>query len=106
MKKQTAVEEIQQKIEFEIKNIQMDMNNEVEYSMSVIKNRFEKLLKYSESIKEMEKQQIIDCSIETTQSCWHSLMEELGHELTFTEEDLQSQKNEAEEYYNETFKSE
>lgn len=53
--------------------------------------------------KEMEKQQIIDCAIETTQSCWISVMDELGEKLTFTEEDLQNQKDEAEQYYNETF---
>ena len=54
--------------------------------------------------KEMEKQQIIDCSIETTQSCWKSLMENLKKELNFTEEDLQNQKDEAEQYYQETYK--
>lgn len=64
MKKQTAVEQIQEQIQIEIKTIQIDVNNEVEWSMSVVKSRFEKLLKYSESIKEMEKQQIIDAYLE------------------------------------------
>jgi predicted GNAT family acetyltransferase len=55
---------------------------------------------------EMEKKQIIDCCIETTQFCWISILEELNQELVFTDEDLQNQKNEAEQYYNETFKQE
>jgi hypothetical protein len=61
-------------------------------------------LRAFEQAKEMEKQQIIDCSIETTQSCWKSLMENLKKELNFTEEDLQNQKDEAEQYYQETYK--
>lgn len=57
-----------------------------------------------EMFKEVEKQQIIDCSIQTTQDCWTSIMEYLGESITFTDEDLQSQKDEAEQYYNENFK--
>jgi len=54
--------------------------------------------------KEMEKQQIIDCSIRTTQDVWISAMDALGEEIIFCDEDLEDQKQEAEQYYNETFK--
>jgi len=59
-----------------------------------------------EKANEMFKQQIIDCCIQTTQDCWKALMEEFGQKLVFTDEDLNAQKNEAEQYYNETFKQE
>ena len=54
--------------------------------------------------KEMFEKQIIDCSIRTTQDCFISLMDYIGQEIVFTKEDLISQRNEAEQYYNETFK--
>jgi hypothetical protein len=54
--------------------------------------------------KEMEKQQIIDACIETTQDCFISMMSYVGQEIVFTEEDLINQRKEANEYYNKTFK--
>jgi hypothetical protein len=59
-----------------------------------------------EQAKEMEKQQIINCCIQTTQDCFVSIMEHLNIPLNFTDEDLINQKLEAEQYYNETFKPE
>ena len=56
--------------------------------------------------KEMEKEQIMNCSIQTTQDCYVAMMEHLNAPLQFTDEDLSNQKLEAEQYYNETFKSE
>jgi len=56
--------------------------------------------------KEMEKEQIINCCIQTTQDCYIAIMEHLNAPLQFTDEDLNDQKLEAEQYYNETFKSE
>lgn len=55
-------------------------------------------------ILEKEKQQIIDSCIETTQGCWGTISEEFKILLTYTEEDLQNQKEEAEQYYNEKYK--
>jgi len=57
-----------------------------------------------EQAKEMEKQQIIDCSIQTTQDCFISVMNSFGQNINFTEEDLKNQRLEAEQYYNETYK--
>jgi Tfp pilus assembly protein PilO len=95
-KQQTAVEEIQQKIEFEINNIQMDMCNGVEYSMNVIKNRFKNLLKYLESIKEMEKQQIIETYNKGREAGVGDYIDiEWGRNATELT---------AEQYYNKTFK--
>jgi hypothetical protein len=54
--------------------------------------------------KEMEKQQIIDACIQTTQDCYIAIMEHLNTPLNFTDEDLINQKLEAEQYYYETFK--
>jgi hypothetical protein len=56
--------------------------------------------------KEMEKEQIINCSIQTTQDCYIAIMEQLNAPIQFTDEDLSNQKLEAEQYYNLTFKSE
>jgi hypothetical protein len=56
--------------------------------------------------KEMEKEQIINCCIQTTQDCYISIMGHLNAPLQFTHEDLSNQKLEAEQYYNKTFKSE
>jgi hypothetical protein len=56
--------------------------------------------------KEMEKEQIMNCCIQTTQDCYIAIMDHLNAPLQFTDEDLSNQKLEAEQYYNETFKSE
>lgn len=53
--------------------------------------------------KQMEKEQITNCFITTTQSCFKAAMAYLGQEIVFTEQDLINQKDEAEQYYNETF---
>lgn len=53
--------------------------------------------------KAMEKKQIMDCCVQTTQDCWTALMDEIGKPLVFTDADIQKQKEEAEEYYNEVF---
>lgn len=58
----------------------------------------------AESLLKKEREQIINCALETTQNCWKSLAEELKiPEINFTEEDLKNQRNESEQYYNETF---
>ncbi len=57
-----------------------------------------------EQAKEMEKEQILDCCITTTQDVWISAMAAFGQEINFCDEDLEEQKQEAEQYYNETFK--
>jgi hypothetical protein len=56
-----------------------------------------------EQAKEMEKQQILDCCITTTQDVWISAMAAFGQEINFCDEDLEEQKQEAEQYYKETF---
>jgi len=56
-----------------------------------------------EQAKAMEKEQIINCCIETTQSCYIAVMVYLNEPLKFTDEDLNNQKLEAEQYYNETY---
>jgi hypothetical protein len=56
-----------------------------------------------EQAKEMEKKQIIDCCIETTQDCFKAVMNYMGQEINFTKEDLQNQKIESEIYYKETY---
>ncbi len=56
-----------------------------------------------EQAKEMEKQQIINCSIITIQSYFIDSMNWLEEEIVFTENDLKKQKKYAEKYYNETF---
>lgn len=73
----------------------------IEWLFDQLVNRTDKsfFLEELNKAKEMHKQEIIDCAIETTQSCWISAMEALNQELNFTEEDLQNQKDEAEEYY-------
>lgn len=53
--------------------------------------------------KEMEKQQIINCSIKTIQSYFIDSMNWLEEEIVFTENDLKNQKEYAEQYYKETF---
>ena len=53
--------------------------------------------------KEMEKQQIINCSIITIQSYFIDSMNWLEEEIVFTENDLKTPKEYAEKYYNETF---
>ena len=53
--------------------------------------------------KEMEKQQIIEACIETTQDCYKAVMAYMGEEIVFSEKDLINQRKEAEQYYNETF---
>ena len=55
--------------------------------------------------KEMEKEQIMNCCIQTTQDCYIAIMGHLNAPLQFTDEDLSNQKLKAEQYYNETFKS-
>jgi hypothetical protein len=65
---------------------------------------YTQVLKILESKLEIEKQQIIDCSIETSQDCFTSVMAYMGQEIVFNEEDLINQRKEAEQYYNETFK--
>lgn len=95
IKKQTALEEIQERIKFEMQIIQMDMNNGVEYSMSVIKNQFKKLLEYSESIKDIEKEHIIQSYNKGREAGVGDYIDiewgRNGTELT------------AEQYYNDTF---
>jgi len=66
----------------------------------------DKAKKIADQAKEMEKEQIINCCIQTTQDCYIAIMEHLNAPLQFTDEDLNDQKLEAEQYYNETFKSE
>jgi hypothetical protein len=56
--------------------------------------------------KEIFEEQIINCCIQTTQDCYTAIMEHLNAPLQFTDEDLSNQKLEAQQYYNETFKSE
>jgi hypothetical protein len=56
-----------------------------------------------EQAKEMEKQQIIDCSIETSQDCYKAVMAYMGQDIVFNEEDLINQRKEAEQYYNEKY---
>jgi hypothetical protein len=56
-----------------------------------------------EQAKEMEKEQIMNCCIQTTQDCYVAIMEHLNAPLQFTDEDLSDQKLEAEQYYNQTF---
>jgi hypothetical protein len=66
--------------------------------------RFAYVQKVLHEAKEMERQQIIKCAIQTMQECFIAVMEEFNQELHFTDEDLLNQKKEAERYYNETFK--
>lgn len=92
-KEQTVVDQIEEKL-----NALVNENGTItDYKINV-----------SEIFKQARKtfkQQIMKCSIETTQSCWESLVEEFNQELVFTDEDLDAQKQEAEFYYNETFKN-
>jgi len=53
--------------------------------------------------KAMEREQIMNCCIETTQSCYVAVMVYLNEPLEFTNEDLNNQKLEAEQYYIETY---
>lgn len=53
--------------------------------------------------KEIHKQEIIECSIETTQACWIAAMGALGQEMIFCDDDLIDQRNEALEYYESKF---
>jgi len=57
----------------------------------------------AKALLEVEKQQIIDACIKTTQDCWISNANLFGLDLEFTDQDLMNQKEEAEQYYNETF---
>ena len=59
-----------------------------------------------EKANKMFEEQIINCCIQTTQDCYTAIMGHLNAPLQFTDEDLSNQKLEAEQYYNETFKSE
>ena len=68
--------------------------------------RFAYVQKVLNEAKEMEKQQIIKCAIQTTQECFIAVMQEFNQELHFTDEDLLNQKKEAERYYNETYNNE
>jgi len=61
------------------------------------------MLNNYDELKEIEKKQITDCCVHTTQSCWTSLMDEIGKPLVFTDEDLKNQNLEAEQYYSQTF---
>jgi len=67
---------------------------------------YDKIQEWFEQAKEMEKEQIINCCVQTTQDCYVAIMEHLNAPLQFTDEDLSNQKLEAEQYYNLTFKSE
>lgn len=58
---------------------------------------------HTKRAKAIEKKQITDCCVHTTQSCWTSLMDEIGKPLVFTDEDLKNQNLEAEQYYSQTF---
>jgi hypothetical protein len=49
------------------------------------------------------KQNIIDACIKTTQDCWISNANLFGLDLEFTDQDLIDQKEEAEQYYKETY---
>jgi hypothetical protein len=90
MKKQTAVEWLWDKI-----NKDYQENGRLRYAY--ISNVFIQA-------KQMEKEQIIKCAIQTMQECFIAVMEEFNQEFHFTDEDLLNQKKDAEQYYNETFK--
>ena len=79
----------------------------VEWLEEKFKNSHANFINWSlenfEQAKEMEKQQIVDCCINTTQDCFRMTMEFMGQEIVFTEQDLINQKEEAEQYYKETF---
>jgi glutamate synthase domain-containing protein 2 len=55
---------------------------------------------------QMEKQQIINCHVHTQKDCVKSVGEEFWTTVEFDEQDEQELKKEAEQYYQETFKSE
>jgi glycine/D-amino acid oxidase-like deaminating enzyme len=82
--------------------------HDIEFKKSVgaisVIEYYEELTKALEQAKEMERQQIIDCCITTTQDVWISAMAAFGQEINFCAEDLEEQKQEAEQYYKETFK--
>jgi hypothetical protein len=79
----------------------------VEWLLEQLSNYDSKMIelfeKEIEQAKEMENRQIIDCCINTTQDCFRMTMEFMGQEIVFTEQDLINQKEEAEQYYKETF---
>jgi hypothetical protein len=61
--------------------------------------------RFVKQANKMFEEQIMNCCIQTTQDCYIAIMEHLNAPLQFTDEDLSNQKLEAEQYYNETFKS-
>jgi hypothetical protein len=54
--------------------------------------------------KSMEKEQIMNCCIQTTQDCYIAIMKYLNAPLEFTDKDLSNQKLEAEQYYNKKYR--
>jgi len=62
------------------------------------------LINKCKSKQEKERQDIIDACIKTTQDCWQTISEEFKIPLEFTEEDLKNQREEAEQYFEQTFK--
>lgn len=53
--KQSSIELIEEKIKFQMESAQIDRNNGVDWSMSVVISAFKKLLKEVERSKEIEK---------------------------------------------------
>ena len=61
MKKQSSIELIEEKIKFQMKLAQMDKNNGVDWSMSVVIKQLEQLyFDVCEQSKELHKQEIIE----------------------------------------------
>ena len=61
MKKQSSIELIEEKIKFQMKLAQMDKNNGVDWSMSVVIKHLEQLyFDVCEQSKELHKQEIIE----------------------------------------------
>lgn len=71
----------------------------IDWENSYWKNRIQQA-------KELEKQQIINCCIDTTQDCFISMMSYVNQNISFTEEDLENQRKEAEQYYTKTYETE
>lgn len=58
--KQSSIELLEEKIKFQMKLAQMDRNNGVEWSMSIVYSRLNKLLTDIEQAKQMHKQETFD----------------------------------------------
>ena len=53
--------------------------------------------------EQMHKEQIMNCCMQTTQDCYIAVMGYLNKPLKFTDEDLNNQKLEAEQFYQQTY---